>query len=536
MAAKKTSPAASAPTGSRFNSGLVTTIKRWRFNPIRGLTPDRLSRELDSFAVGCLTSFAMTADAIRRRDDVINPALTKREKAPARRNWSIQLVEGLDDSRKAAAEEHKEALQFFFDNLDVTSALEQDQRGGFRLLVRQMMQAVSMRYSVHETVWQPQIDPLSGKPRLTAQLIHAPLRLFEATTGRLRFLSQVYGYEGQPMAAGEWLVTVGDGIIEPLAIAYMFKQMSLKDWVSYNDKFGMPGVHGKTDAAEDSPEWKALETAVEEFSQNWSAVTNRGADISLIETQAGTTLPFPPLVERMDRAIATICRGADLSTMSAGSGEGQGASVQGEETDLLEQDDALMINEALEPLSEFVINYLFGSDTPLAYLQIAVPKRKTTDDTIKKFAFLRDSGVPIGQEFARQELSVPAPAEDEEVLQRPAAPAFPPPGEGLRLANAASAVNDLIFRKRASRAIMQAKADAMAPLADRLREIIGMDDETEQDAALVKWQADLPGFLRTHAITPEELDAWMRALSSEFVSGAAEGRAALKGKVKTAAK
>jgi|GEM_PF-5264768 len=184
------------------------------------------------------------------------------------------------------------------------------------------------------------------------------------------------------MADDEWLVTVGEGIMEPLSVAYMFKQLSLRDWVSYSEKFGTPGLLGKTNSAKDSPEWEALETAISEFSTDWAAVTSEGTSIELIEAKGGAgNLPFPPLVDRMDRAISTICRGADLSTMSASQGPGQGASVQGDEGDLLEQDDAAMITETLQQISRIVIRERFGDEQPLAYVQVVVPKKKDNADT-----------------------------------------------------------------------------------------------------------------------------------------------------------
>ena len=82
------------------------------------------------------------------------------------------------------------------------------------------------------------------------------------------------------------------------------------------DKFGTPGVLGQTNAAKGSDAGEALKAAVASFGQNWSGVVY-GADgaikepISLITAHGEGTLPFPPLVERMDRAMASLWRGSD---------------------------------------------------------------------------------------------------------------------------------------------------------------------------------------------------------------------------------
>jgi hypothetical protein len=111
--------------------------------------------------------------------------------------------------------------------------------------------------------------------------------------------------------------------------------------------------------------------AVAAFANDWSAVTNRAADITLIEAKGAGTIPFPPLVERMDRALATLWRGGDLSTMSK-DGAAVGSNSQSGESDIIEQDDAQWVSEQLRlKLDRLVLDYTFGEGTPaLAYVKV----------------------------------------------------------------------------------------------------------------------------------------------------------------------
>src|SRR5581483_658121 len=52
-----------------------------------------------------------------------------------------------DDSPEALRQ--KQALEYFYNHLTATTALEPDERGSMGLLVRQMMDAVGKRYAVH---------------------------------------------------------------------------------------------------------------------------------------------------------------------------------------------------------------------------------------------------------------------------------------------------------------------------------------------------------------------------------------------------
>ena len=404
---------------SVINIERVRTWKQGRFSPIRGLTPEVLSRQMDNFATGYLREFALTMDAIERRDDVLQCVAPKRKGAVARSGYEIVTV---DESREA--KKHKEALEYFYNNLRVVNSIDLHEVGGTKLLVRQMMDCVGKRYSVHEILWR--IDPGSGK--LTAELRWVPLWFFENITGKLRFLQSDYTTYGVDLDPEGWMVSVGQGIMEACAVAYMFKHLPLKDWLIYCEKHGMPGIQGKTDAAKGSEEWDAMADAVAAMAADCSCVTNRGDEISKIDLGTTGQLPYPAMVERMDRAMAALWRGADLSTMSKGQ-DAVGASVQGGETAILEQDDAEMIadtlNMQLEPL---VIKYLFGEGVkPMAYFRLISEsqgetmefKRKvwmqfqndgTVNDILANQVNLKrlttDVGLPVNEEYVDPYLPV----------------------------------------------------------------------------------------------------------------------------------
>ena len=527
-------------TSSVLSSDLVRIAKRSRFNPIRTLTPELLAQHLDSFGVGLLQSFALDAQAIKRRDDVISVALPKREKAVSRHGYAVHLADGIEANspQKARAEAHQAALNYFFGNLTAVNMLDQNERGGFRRLVRQMMDAVGFRYAVHEIVWQPRV--VDGRPQMTATFNYVPLQFFENTTGRLRFLKSYFaGAQGEEMPDDHWLVTVGDGIMEPLAVAWMFKQLSLKDWVSFNELLGTPIRLGKTNAAKDSEPWTTLVAALESIGQDFAAVISEGSTIEFIDAaKGGGGTTFGPLVDRMDRAIATICRGADLSTMSAGAGSGQGASLQGDESELLEQDDAAMISETLLQVSRSVIQQLFGDEQPLAYLEIPIPKKKNNEDTRKNIETLTSSGVAVGQEWVRAEFAIPAPAAGEAVLTKPVAPIRETlplnglPAEALAAANAADAAatgRETLFVATATNRLAPEIKAAIEPILRRLAEIDVIADAAQQRAALANFRAALPELCR-QAISqvPAAAAVLEQVIGTAFASGVGEAAKARK--------
>lgn len=382
-------------TSPEVTSDVVNLAIRTRFNPIKGLTPALLSQYLDQYNLGWIAYAALLWDMMERRDDVLKNVSSKRKKDAARLEWSIVKDEGAD------ADAHAEALQEFYDNIEVINALDENERGGIQLLIRQMMDAVGKKYAVHEIVWRPE-------EILTAQFRFVPLWFFENRTGRLQIMEiPIGGAYGRPLEEGGWMITCSDGLMEACSVAYMFKHLPMRDWLAYSDKFGTPGVLGQTNASRDSEAGQAMKAAVASFGQNWSAVVY-GSDgvvkepIKLIEAGAGgrgaNAMPFPGLIERMDRAMISLWRGADLATMSRGGVERSiGASVQSEESEILLRDDADTITETLNMyVDRYVILQTFGV-SPQAHIELKAPETTDVENDLKVDELLLNAGARLGE-------------------------------------------------------------------------------------------------------------------------------------------
>ncbi len=254
------------------------------FSPIRNLTPDSLGRQLEAFHAGNFSRVARTWEAIELRDDVLQSVAYKRKSAASRHGYQI---DPLDDSN--TARRHAETLEDFYANLTAVNALDENERGGFNLLARQMMDAVGKKYAVHEIVWK------TRQNRLSAQFRFVPLWFFENTTGRLRFLPAPH-QTPVSLRDGQWLVTVGPGIMEASSVAFMFKHLPLRDWLTYSERNGMPAVRGVTEAVPGSPEWDSAREAVEAFGAEFRALMSRGTIIEAIDLTARGDLPYPHLV------------------------------------------------------------------------------------------------------------------------------------------------------------------------------------------------------------------------------------------------
>jgi hypothetical protein len=399
-------------------------------DPIRGLTLERLSTQIESFVAGHLANFSLSAESMEQRDDVLKNVISKRKKAVARHGWEILTIE---DSPEA--ERHRVTLEAFYNNLTCTSAVRVDERGGVPLLIFQMMDSLAKGYAVHEITWRPiiqssspglsrQNSSLPNRSRsgqapvdlLTAELRFIPLWFFENTTGKLRFLNTPGTLRGIEMREREWLVTVSEALMIACSRAFLFKHFPLQAWLDYSLKYGTPGLRGVTPALRDSPEWNEMARVLETFMSELAVVTNNSENIEVIDLKGSGNAPFADLVERMDRVMIALWRGADLSTLSRN--QGYGASLQTQESKILEMDDAELITSTLNStLDTWVIKHIFGEHrSPLAYIRILVTPQEATAQDLAIDQFLISQGAKLSLTKTLQRYGRAPASPDEKLL------------------------------------------------------------------------------------------------------------------------
>lgn len=496
----------------------IYQYKQSRYNPIRNLTPLLLAQQMDSFDAGTLCELARTMDAIQDRDDTIRNVVSKRIGAVKRMRWEIITD---PEAPKAKAERHKQALSFFYKNLTATNAIDLDQRGGFALMVEQMMDAVGKKYAVHELLWRPEI--VEGREQLTCQFNFVPLWFFENRHGMMKFLAQEGMYDGEPMGRNDWMVTCGMGLMKATAVSYMYKNLSLKDWVNFNEKHGMPWLHAKSVAKYESPEWNALVEALQDAANEYALVTGQGDELQVVNTGNAGSIPFPELVERMDRFIAALWRGGDLSTMAKG-GDPVGSNPQQDEASAIEQGDAMWISETLQmKIDPIVIAYHFGPGVkPLAYVKVCAPEKKNIPEELSIDRFFIENGVPLGTESRMEFYNRSLPEPGETPMQKPEPKEEP---AGRFAANERGDLTHERLVREARERVAQAEADVLRPLFEELEalaSIAEMQDEQAFRVAAKGFLDRLPELQKQIARNPEGARAFEALMSSSLINGLTE--------------
>jgi phage gp29-like protein len=409
-------------------------ISMWgSYSPIAQLNPQSLTGWMERFRTGHMRELVLAWDEVKERDDVISSVEPKRKKAVSGCDWVINQV---DDSEEAVR--HAEALEELYNNITASDATDEDVTGGLDMLIRQIMNAVGYKYNVHEIVWQP-------GDIFTAECINVPLRFFERSTGKLRFNAA----SGSPVDLNpdEWLIAATDmpPLMKATIIAYLYKTMPLRDWLTYSEANGLLYVLFKSNAAPGTQEWTDAEDAVSKLAGIFGAVVSEGTEFEKMGA-GGTELPYPKLIERMDRAISAIWRGSDLSTMSA---DNKGASLQGDETRILLEDDCKFVGNTLNHrLGRKYIELRFGAGVrPLAYLEVQPPMDVDEEKEQKKFTTALEDGLSVSVTQYREKTGIREPDDEADALNPSAQPKPPatPDDDEEATATAANEASDEVI-------------------------------------------------------------------------------------------
>ena len=506
-------------------------IKEITMNPLRSLTAQSLVRALNNFQYGDLREGAILFEAIAERDDTIPGVKGKREKEVSQMDCAV-VIKG---EKTPEAEDHKTALEDFWNNVTAVNAYDRDERGGFKRLVKQMMTAVSYKYACHHIVWEPRRAGL----RATFQFV--PLFLFENRTGALRYRQDPFAYEGELMDRDRWMVTKGDGLMIPCSIGYFFKRDGINNLAIFSDKFSVPGVVGCTSAAKGTPEGDAMRDATASYANDWAATLYNVEDptklpIHLIQSNGNpSAMPMPAIIERVDRKFAALYRGGDLSTMSSKDGQGQGASLQGGESEINKAADAATVEETLAQVSRQVIEYYFGRGVnPLAEVKLRDGRKEASSEKLNAATTLADRGAKVSLSEIAAEMEVSLADEGEETLgslaQSSPAPGKVDPDSRVRelVENAVRefAVNteedtseEDDFLNTAREQVTEAALADLAPVAELLEKAARAESEDERNELLAKAEE-----IFAEVSTAETAPVYESILASALVNGWGDGK------------
>lgn len=254
------------------------------------------------------------------------------------------------------------------------------------------------------------------------------------------------------------------------------------DWSVFSERFGSATPVLTSTAARGSKQWDEAAHTLAHLANGMGIVIGKDELFDLKQAN-GTGAPFKDLVEEMNRMIALIWRGSDLSTLSAANNTG--ASLQADEAEILEDADCALVEETLAYyLTLPALQWRFGQDVkPAAYLQLT---RKNRSDKLKQLEVYKraaELGCPPAKRDVYEAMEIREPEDGEEKAEISA--------QGASLDPFANSMPEL---DRAIAELSEAKRKDAQPLLDEFERLEKITDAAEYADALEAFYKNLQKF------------------------------------------
>jgi phage gp29-like protein len=409
------------PVGSRRPElrevgGISTVRDIWSGYPTRGLNAGKLATILREADQGHISRQAELFEEMEEKDGHLGSVLGTRKRAVAGLDWEVQPASDHAEDMRAA-----EAAREMLDDLD-----------GLDDLLLDVLDGVGKGFSMVEIMWD-----VSGGQAWAREFRHRHQKRFTFTgpdgawSELPRLLTDASPVYGEELPVFKFIfhranarsgITPRDGLLRPCAWMYLFKNLGVKDWMIFAERFAMPIRVGKYHPGADSGEIGVLTDAVMNLASDAAAVLPESTAIELLEQQARAASSdlYEGLVRFCDATMSKAVLGHAASSDSTPGRLGAEGGAREVRQDLLES-DARGVERTLrrQLLWPFVL-YNFGPETRVPRFVLRHEPPEDLKETAGIYATLVErAGLRIPARHMYEKFGIPQPEGDEDVLGLP---------------------------------------------------------------------------------------------------------------------
>ncbi|MDO9625152.1 MAG: DUF935 domain-containing protein [Pseudomonas sp.] len=370
------------------------------------LDPTRLRTILQDAATGNILDYLVLAEEMEEKDLHYGSVLGTRKRAVS--GVPISVEAGSEDARD---KEIAEAVR------KLVEAPEFDE------LVSDLLDSLGKGFSAVEPIWE-----LQGAQLWPVRYEHRDPRWFQfdKLTGRKLLIREEAG-DGREIPPGKMIIhtpklksgiPIRGGLARLVAVAYMCKAFSLKDWMRYAELYGMPMRIGRYGLGAKPDDIAVLRRAVAQLAADAAAILPKDMLIEFqeIANSTGGAELFEKLAEWLDKQISKAVLGQTMTT-DDGSSQSQANVHNDVRMDILKADAkqlAATLNRYLVRL--FVdLNYGPQENYPRIVLQVSEPEDlKSLADALAPFI---DRGLQVEQSAILDRFGLAAPTDGARLLQ-----------------------------------------------------------------------------------------------------------------------
>ena len=254
-------------------------------------------------------------------------------------------------------------------------------------------------------------------------IVNHPVRLAPVPAPPMKFQVLSYGTKDNP-----W----GRALLDRLYWVWYLKKHASKYWALFVERFAQPLAKGTypykpgQEAANKEQQARLL-AILDAIRTGTSIALPDGLDITFLEASRGGDASYAAFLSWLDRAEALLLLGeVDTSGLAKGPGSFAKSQVSNEvRLETVDHDAHLLGSFETDTLIRWMVLLNFGPSAPIpksVYDSTDAPDR---DQRMQGIAHALTDGVAVPEGYYRMTMRVPAPAEGEPVVTRPAAAAAP---------------------------------------------------------------------------------------------------------------
>lgn len=392
---------------------------RWSAHPGRKLTTAKLVAAYNSAELGYPADQCDIFDDREEADGHLRAQLGGRIQRVARKEWIVQAGGEADVDREAA-----KLLERQLRRTNIIETFEHQLTSNGR------------GWSLSEIHWE-RVKGLRPGMELAVPVWfdNVPHRRFQFDDFDRPLLVTRSGAYPEPLVSGRWWYTplsgrcvAAAGLMRTAAWWSHFKTMTMRDWLVFANRFGIPLVYGQYEDNASDEDKDILKKAVQVLGSDGWAVFSEAAKITIAEANktGGTGEVHQALLNVCNSEISKLIDGATLTTETQGPGSYALGTEHSGRSFELRTGDAGWLSNSFEryvgrPFCEF---NSIPAEPPR--LKFHLVRDEDPEKRAKVFDMaLNKLRIPLDADQVRQELQLKAPS--GEALEPPAAPA---PAEG----------------------------------------------------------------------------------------------------------
>lgn len=397
----------------------VSSLRReFAEHPSRGLNPARLARLLEDAERGHLRAQCELAEDMEEKDAHLFAELAKRQRALLGVPWHLEAPRNASKAEQQATELLSEILQDMNDFEDVLLGMADAIHKGYACLeytwARAGKQWTPARVTAHPSSW------FVTEPEAPNEL---RLRRADGQSEAL----QPYGWMVHLHQAKNGYVA-RSGLVRVLAWPYLFKNYAVRDLAEFLEIYGLPLRLGTYPIGSTKEEKATLLNAVVNIGHAAAGIIPQGMAIEFKEAAKGASDPFECMVAWAERSMSKAILGGTLTSQADGKSSTNALGQVHNEVrrDLrnsdLRQLASTLNRDLLLPLTRLNTT---AERAPRLVFDIREPEDlKAYADALPNLVKV---GFKIPRRWAHEQLQIPEPQGNEDVLGLPPAAATTAP-------------------------------------------------------------------------------------------------------------